>query len=174
MRTQIVALFAWTAFCNSEPRRRLNTRQLHLLGCLALYNKRKSLPNFAPQHKDTRDEQNVYQTVLITVFAEAWLNADFSLRKFVCNCTGPGLQEGADSRRPGHWPHISLLKRIKILLPRTVRPVQLVCTELFAGCLAIIQCQLTGMPSLARVVRCVATQIIITSAIMINSLRQQL
>ena len=104
----------------------------------------------------------------------AWLNADFSLRKFVCNCTGPGLQEGADSRRPGHWPHISLLKRIKILLPRTVRPVQLVCTELFAGCLAIIQCQLTGMPSLARVVRCVATQIIITSAIMINSLRQQL
>ena len=169
MRTQIVALFAWTAFCNSEPRRRRNTRQHHLLGCLALYNKRKSLPNFAPQHKDTRDEQNVYQTVLITVFAAARLNADFSLRKFVCNCTGAGLAV-ADSRRPGHWPHISLLKRIKILLPRTVRPVQLVCTE-FAGCLAIIQCQLTGMPSL---VRCVATQIIITLAIMINSLRQQL
>ena len=44
-------------------------------------------------------------------------------------------------------PHISLLKRIKILLPRTARPVQPVCTE-FAGCLAIIQCQLTDMPSL--------------------------
>ena len=52
------------------------------------------------------------------------------------------------ARRPGHWPLISLLKRIKILLPRTARPGRPVCVHricrLFSDTPA---CQLTAVPS---------------------------